>query len=445
MRVSVIGTGYVGLVSGVCLAEKGHDVICVDADARKVEQIRAGIPPIFERGLEPLLRKHIGKRLQATTDLRKAVLETEISLIAVGTPFSGTQIDLQFIKDVSRAIGQALREKHDYHVVVVKSTVVPGTTEKTVRPILEEASGKRAGADFGVGMNPEFLTEGEAINDFMNPDRIVLGGIDERTIASLQQLYSAFGDVEKLCTNSTTAEMIKYASNALLATMISFSNELANLGAALGDIDVVDVMRGVHLSNYLSLRMPDGTRKEPGITSFLAAGCGFGGSCLPKDVKALIAHGRQADVPMHLLESVIQVNEHQPKKIISLLKKHYPSLSKVAVAVLGLSFRPDTNDMRESPAIPILRALVAEGAVITAFDPAAAAEAREIFRSDSVRVCEKLEETIAGAQAIVLVTRWEDFRTLPDLLRKRDPQPIFVDGRRMLPKNSFQHYEGIGL
>ena len=445
MRVSVIGTGYVGLVSGVCLAEKGHDVICVDADARKIEQICAGAPPIFERGLEPLLRKHIGSRLQATTDLPKAVLETEISLIAVGTPFSGTEIDLRFIKDVARAIGQTLRNKHGYHAVIVKSTVVPGTTDKTVLPILEQASGKRAGADFGVGMNPEFLTEGEAINDFMNPDRIVLGGIDERTIASLEQLYSAFDEVEKLRTNSTTAEMIKYASNALLATMISFSNELANLGAALGDIDVVDVMRGVHLSNYLSMRMPDGTRKGPGITSFLAAGCGFGGSCLPKDVKALIAHGRQVDVPMHLLESVIQINERQPQKVISLLKKHYPCLSHVPVAVLGLSFRPDTNDMRESPAIPILRALAAEGAVITAYDPAAFEEAREMFRGDSVRVCEKLDETIADAEAIILVTRWEDFRALPELLSKRHPQPVFIDGRRMLPKSSFERYEGIGL
>jgi UDPglucose 6-dehydrogenase len=445
MRVSVIGTGYVGLVSGVCLAEKGHDVICVDADARKIQQICAGVPPIFERGLEPLLRKHIGTRLQATTDLPKAVLETEISLIAVGTPFSGTEIDLRFIKDVARAIGQTLRNKHGYHAVIVKSTVVPGTTDKTVLPILEQASGKRAGADFGVGMNPEFLTEGEAISDFMNPDRIVLGGIDERTIASLEQLYSAFEEVEKLHTNSTTAEMIKYASNALLATMISFSNELANLGAALGDIDVVDVMRAVHLSNYLSVRMPDGTRKAPGITSFLAAGCGFGGSCLPKDVKALIAHGRQVDVPMNLLESVIRVNEHQPQKVISLLKKHYPCLSDVPVAVLGLSFRPDTNDMRESPAIPILRALAAEGAVVTAYDPAAFEEAREMFRGDSVRVCETLDDTIAHAKAIVLVTRWEDFRALPELLGQRHPQPVFIDGRRMLPKSSFERYEGIGL
>ena len=445
MKVSVIGTGYVGLVSGVCLAEKGHDVICVDADAKKVALIQQGIPPIFERGLEPLLRKHIGNKLRATTDLRAAVLDTELSLIAVGTPFSGTEIDLRFIKEVSRQIGKAIREKDSYHFVVVKSTVVPGTTDSTVLPVLEQSSGKKAGSEFGVGMNPEFLTEGEAVSDFMNPDRIVLGGVDEKTIDCLDRLYSGFEGVDKLRTNSKTAEMIKYASNSLLATMISFSNEIGNLSTALGGIDVVDVMRGVHLSNYLSMRLPDGSRKAPGITSFLAAGCGFGGSCLPKDVKALVAHGRKVGVPMNLLDSVVQINEQQPQKVIALLKKHHPSLRGVRVAVLGLSFRPDTNDMRESPAIPILRALVSEGADVKAYDPAAREEAREIFRGDSVRVCDELAETISDAQAVVLVTRWEEFRRVPEILRHRDPQPVFIDGRRMLDKNSFSRYEGIGL
>jgi UDPglucose 6-dehydrogenase len=445
MKVSVIGTGYVGLVSGVCFAEKGHDVICVDTDKKKIAQIQQGISPIFERGLEPLLRKHIGARLSATSDLRRAVLDTELSLVAVGTPFSANEIDLGFVRDVARQLGEILREKSAYHVVVVKSTVVPGTTEDVVLPILEEASGKRAGVDFGVGMNPEFLTEGEAVGDFMNPDRIVLGGVDSRTIACLEELYAGFDGVEKLKTNSRTAEMIKYASNALLATMISFANEIGNLGAALGGIDVVDVMRGLHLSNYLSFPTPDGSRRMSGIVSFLAAGCGFGGSCLPKDVQALVAHGRKAGQRMHLLDAVINVNEHQPEKVISLLKKRLPSLHGVPVAVLGLSFRPGTNDMRQSPAIPVLRALGREGAVLKAYDPAARENARELFREDSVRVCETLAEAISDAQAIVLVTRWEEFDGVPELLRQREPQPVFVDGRRMLDKSSFARYEGIGL
>ncbi|HVH69664.1 MAG TPA: UDP-glucose/GDP-mannose dehydrogenase family protein [Candidatus Dormibacteraeota bacterium] len=445
MKVSVIGSGYVGLVSGVCLAEKGHEVICVDADDKKIAQIQRGVSPIFERGLESLLRKHIGTRLCATSDLRRAVLDTELSLIAVGTPFSGSEIDLHFVRDVAHQLGEILREKSAYHVVVVKSTVVPGTTEDVVLPVLEEASGKKAGVDFGVGMNPEFLTEGEAVGDFMNPDRIVLGGIDSRTIARLEELYAGFEGVETIKTNPRTAEMIKYASNALLATMISFANEIANLGAALGGIDVVDVMRGLHLSNYLSFPMSDGRRRMLCIVSFLAAGCGFGGSCLPKDVKALVAHGRKAGQPMHLLDAVIHVNEHQPEKVISLLKKHLPSLRGIRVAVLGLSFRPNTNDMRESPAIPILRDLREEGAVLKAYDPAARDDARELLRGDSVCVCETLTEAISDAQAIVLVTRWDEFFAVPELLRQSEPQPLFVDGRRMLEKSSFARYEGIGL
>jgi UDPglucose 6-dehydrogenase len=445
MKISVIGTGYVGLVSGVCLAAKGHEVVCVDSDARKVGQLKDGNPLIFERGLEPLLKKHMGGRLQATTDLRRAVLETDLSLIAVGTPFSGSKIDLRFIREVSRQIGEALGDKTDYHAVIVKSTVVPGTTEDVVLPILEQASGKKAGVDFGVGMNPEFLTEGEAVHDFMCPDRIVLGGIDVKTIAYLEDVYADFESTEKLKTNVKTAEMIKYASNALLATMISFANEIGNLGAALGNIDVVDVMRGVHLSNYLSIRMPDGSRKMPGIVSFLAAGCGFGGSCLPKDVKALAAHGHTIGRPMHLLDSVMKVNERQPQEIISLLKMHYPSLSGLRVAVLGLSFRPDTSDMRESPAIPIVRALVSEGVHLTAYDPAARDEARHVFREDPVLVCDGLEEAIDATDAIVLVTRWDEFLRVPELLRSRHPQPLFIDGRRMLNKNNFSRYEGIGL
>ncbi len=204
-------------------------------------------------------------------------------------------------------------------------------------------------------------------------------------------------------------------------------------------------MRGVHLSNYLSVRMNDGSRKNPGIVSFLAAGCGLGGSCLPKDVKALVAHGHKAGLPMSLLNSVLQVNEHQPERIIALLKKQHASLRGVRVAVLGLSFRPDTNDMRESPAIPVLRSLATEGASLKAYDPAAREEAREIFRGDSVRICDDLQETIADADAIVLVTRWNEFQRVPDLVNGRTPPPLVVDGRRMLDKKSFVRYEGIGL
>lgn len=445
MKVSIIGTGYVGLVTGACLAEKGHQILCVDKDPQKVEKINRGISPIFEEGLEEILKKNIDKRLQATTDLPGAILDSEITLIAVGTPFDGKRIDLSQVKEVSAQIGSALMGKAGYHAVVVKSTVVPGTTDGVILPILEEASGKKAGAGFGVGMNPEFLTEGQAVADFMTPDRIVLGANGEKCMLVLEQLYRAFDGIPKMKTNCRTAEMIKYASNAMLATQISFANEIANLCSALGGVDIVDVMKGVHLSNYLRPAARDGSRIQAPISSFLEAGCGFGGSCLPKDVNALIAHGENAGSAMPLLRAVIETNRHQPGEVIRLLKKHFPSLKDVRVAILGLSFKPDTDDMRESPAIPIVKELLAQNARLKGYDPAAHHEARKLFPSNQLILCETIEEALAGVDAVVLVTRWEQFHDVPERIARLNPEAVFVDGRRMLDKHRFARYEGIGL
>ena len=445
MKVSVMGTGYVGLVSGVCLAAKGHEVICVDIDKEKVANINNGIPPIYEKGLEDLLKENIGKTLVATDELHKAVQDTDLSLIAVGTPFDGEYIDLSYIKDVSRQIGEAIKDKDGYHVVVVKSTVVPGTSDKVVLPILESASGKMAGADFGVGMNPEFLREGEAINDFMYPDRIVLGGIDKKTHDALREIYSPFTGVDVLETNNKTAEMIKYTSNSLLATMISFSNEIGNLCAALGGIDVTEVMSGVHLDKRLSPILDDGTRITPKFTTYLEAGCGFGGSCFPKDVKALIAYGKQSGEPMDLLSSVINVNDSQPDKVLGLLGKYFSSFDGLKIGILGLAFKPGTDDMRESPAIPIVNKLIAQGAVIKAYDPVAQHEAGKIFDASKITYCEDLSETIDNVDGVLLLTRWDSFREVPELLSRMDKKPVFIDGRRMLDKDTIENYEGIGL
>ena len=441
MKVSVIGTGYVGLVSGVCLAEKGHNVVCIDVDREKVEKINKGIPPIYERNLEELLRKNINLNLKADTDLFKAVMDTEISLIAVGTPFNGDKIDLSFIEMVSGDIGKALKEKKAYHMVVIKSTVVPGTTDEVVRPILEKYSGKRAGIDFGIGMNPEFLREGEAVQDFMSPDRIVMGAIDKKALGFLEELYRSFNNVDKLRTNNKTAEMIKYTSNSLLATMISFSNEIANLCAEIGDIDVVDVMKGVHMDKRMSPIMPSGKRITPLITTYIEAGCGFGGSCFPKDVKALIAHGKRKGRSMQLLDAVVQVNLQQPQQVVLMLKKHFPSLKGIRIAILGLAFKPGTTDMRESPAIPIVNELLTLGAEIKAYDPVASAEAQKIFTDYKIQYCDTLQQTIANVQAVVLLTRWDEFTKIPSLLADLDTPPLFVDGRRMLDKTLIARYD----
>ena len=445
MKISVLGTGYVGLVSGVCLAEKGHEVICVDIDEEKVRKTNQGVPIIYEKGLDELLARNIAVRFSATTDLRSAVLETDISLIAVGTPFNGDEIDLTFIRDVSRQIGGALRDKNSYHVVVVKSTVVPGTTEEVVLPIVENASGKKAGQDFGIGMNPEFLREGMAVEDFLYPDRIVLGGLDERSLDHLESLYSVFEGVDVIRTTPRTAEMIKYTANSLLATMISFSNEIGNLCSTLGGVDVVDVMKGVHLDRRLCPVLPGGQRVLPQFITYLEAGCGFGGSCFPKDVKALIAHGKKAGHPMSLLDAVIRINEDQPKQVISILKSHFAQLKGLRVAVLGLAFKPGTNDMRESPAIPIVTDLLDAGAAVRAFDPVASDEARRIFDDKRITYFDSLSQALEDADAALLLTRWEEFASLPELLAGKKPSPLLIDGRRMLDKKSLARYAGIGL
>ena len=443
MRVSIIGTGYVGLVSGVCLAEKGHQVICVDVDRAKVDQINRGDPPIHERDLAELLKKNLDGSFRATADLEKAINETELSLIAVGTPFAGDEIDLKYVKEAAIQAGKVLKTKVGYHTVVVKSTVVPGTTEDIVLPLLEQNSGKKAGPDFGIGMNPEFLREGEAVHDFLFPDRIVMGGIDDRTLDQLDELYRPFADVDKIRTNPRTAETIKYTANALLATMISFSNEIANLCTTIGDVDAMDVMRGVHLDKRLSPIRDDGERVRPDFLTYLEGGCGFGGSCFPKDLKALASFGRRSGHAMRLLEAVVEVNQTQPRQMLKLLQEHFPKLAGIRVTVLGLAFKPGTDDMRESPAIPIIQELLQQQAKVTAFDPI-------IKRSDfngaaSITYTDNLSDAIAGAEAILVLTRWPQFKDLPELLSKLSQPPVVIDGRRLLDRASVSRYEGIGL
>jgi UDPglucose 6-dehydrogenase len=313
---------------------------------------------------------------------------------------------------------------------VVKSTVVPGTTDEVVAPTLERASGRRAGTDLGVGVNPEFLTEGQAVDDFLSPDRIVLGG-DERTVAALRELYAGFEGVPIVETNAPTAEMIKYASNAMLATAISFANEIANLGSEIGGIDVVEVMKGVHLSRYLTTPLGGGGS----VTAPL--------SCLPKDVAALAARGRETGSPMRLLEAVAEVNDRQPARLVKLLRRRLGSLDGRRVTVLGLAFKPDTDDVRSSPAFPVLRSLLAAGAEVSAHDPLVGPEALDGL--GDVTHVEDLAAAVKQAEAVVIVTRWDHYRQVPELVGQLDPPPLVVDGRRMLDRASVPAYAGIGL
>jgi UDPglucose 6-dehydrogenase len=419
LRVSVVGTGYVGLVTGACLAEAGHEVVCVDLSAGRVAMVNNRQAPFHEPGLPELLE---GAGLTATTDLDAAVKDTDVTLIAVGTPFDGARIDLSYVETVAAQIGDALRGKDSYHVVVVKSTVVPGTTEKVVLPLLEKHSGKQAGPDFGVGMNPEFLSEGTAVLDAREPDRIVIGGIDDRTLDVLAALYAPWSSVPLLRTGVAAAEMIKYVSNAFQATMISFANEMANLASAVGGVDIVDVERALHASGLI---------KDAPVISFLKSGCGFGGSCFPKDLAAISAFGREQGVPMALTSAVLEINRHQPHKLVDLLG----DVNGKRVAVLGLAFKPGTDDIRESPAFPVIERLRAKGAEVVAYDPVAVVPGLEQAPT--------LESALAGADAVALVTAWPEFSRVPELVKGNDP--VVADGRRFWSPSGFVNYRALGL
>lgn len=440
MRLSIVGAGYVGLVTGASLADAGHHVTLVDVDPFKVDLVNSGKSPIHEPGLDDLLERNVPERLQATTDLAPAVGEAEIVMLAVGTPSNKDGIDLGQLGRAAREVGQALAGRTDRPVVVVKSTVVPGTTDGFVRPILEESSGLEDGVTLGVGVNPEFLTEARAVADFAEPDRIVIGADDSTTAASIEQLYETY-DAPRIRVGCATAEMIKYASNTLLSTLISYSNEIAALSARIEGVDVADVMSGVHSSRYL--RGEDGPAE---IASFVFPGVGYGGSCLPKDTLALAAHGRALGVPMPLLEEVDRVNREQPKEVIRILHRELGSVDGLSLGVLGLAFKPGTDDVRESPAFPIIGLLLDAGADVIAHDPVAIPNARQwLGERPGLRFEEDLRELVAGVDALVLVTSWEDYRRLPDLIDGSVTPPLLVDGRRFLPKSSVPRYAGVGL
>lgn len=438
MKISIIGAGYVGLVSGVCLSEVGHQVVCVDQIPEKVESILKAKSPIYEPGLDELLCRNLkARRFTATIDLARAVEDTDVTLIAVPTPCRNGAIDLRFVKAAARQIGHALRKKREYHVVAVKSTVTPSTSDTIVRPILQQTS-RKAWGEFGLCTNPEFLREGNAIEDFLRPDRIVIGSDDERSFRVLKRVYSPF-DCPIVRTNLRTAELIKYTCNSLLALLISYSNEIASIAEAIGDIDVMEVMRGVHLDARL---MPfldgsggsSGERLTPGILAYLKAGCGYGGSCLPKDVPALCAVAEKQGYKPHLLRDVIGINHRQPLRLMERLDHESGGLRNKKVAVWGIAFKPDTDDVRDTPAKSIVDFLLKVGANVSVYDPVALGHARKtLFKDRPLTYPETQLEAVAGAHALVVVTAWPqfknvDFRKLSSLMKKK---AFVVDGRRI--------------
>jgi len=437
MNIAVIGTGYVGLVSGVCLAAKGHRVTCVDLRAEVVASLNRGQPHIHEQGLPELLERTLAAgRFRATTILDDALIDAEIALIAVGTPSEQGRIDLQFVRSAAAQIGAFLRKLPKFISIVVKSTVVPGTTDTIVRETLEEASGMQLG-EFGVGMNPEFLREGSAVFDFMNPDRIVLGHEDEETRRRLEILYGGWS-CEKIEVNTRTAEMIKYANNCLLATQISAVNELANVCAVVGGIDPMEVMRGVHADRRWNPIDASGHRIAPQILTYLVPGCGFGGSCFPKDVQALRSQGEALGAAVPLLNSVLEINASQPLQIVVGLERHWGGLDGRRVLMLGLAFKPETDDLRESPSRPIAAALAARGAVVVGHDPVALPKARREWADLNIDFVDDWRSALTDVDGVVLVTPWWHYGVLAsEALRSDVAGKVIFDARRRFSARDF--------
>lgn len=432
MHIAVVGSGYVGLVTGACLADFGMYVTCVDNDAGKIERLRQGQVPIYEPGLEALIAKNAqAGRLKFTTELKEAVETALVVFIAVGTPpREDGSADLSYVVEVAEAVAQYM---NGYKVVVTKSTVPIGTGQ-----LIEEIIKKRNGNyPFSVVSNPEFLREGSAIEDFMRPDRVVIGAKDPQAIAIMKDIYAPLYLIETpfVITNVESSELIKYASNAFLATKITFINEVAALCERIG-ADVHHVAKGMGLDRRIGGK-------------FLHAGPGYGGSCFPKDTKALTEIAHRAGMNFEIVETVVRVNEAIKRRMIEKIRAACGgSTAGLVVAVLGLSFKPETDDMRESAAIPIVEALVADGAQVRAFDPAAMANAKELLPTDVV-YCEDAYHAAAGADCIVLLTEWNQFRSL-DLRRIKETarRPLLVDLRNVYEPEKMRdagfEYECVG-
>jgi UDPglucose 6-dehydrogenase len=430
MHVSVVGSGYIGTTIAAWFAELGHEVTNIDIDEAVVEAINGGEAPIHEPGLDDLIAEYGGDRLRATTDYTE-VRESEVTFLALPTPSQDDgSIDLSMMKAGAESLGEAIREKDDEHLVVVKSTVIPGTTEDVVTPIIEDASGKTAGKEFQVAMNPEFLREGFALDDFRDPDKIVSGATDEAAFDMLDRVYNplveaAEGEPAVVKTGIKEAEMIKYANNAFLATKISLINEIGNICKEYG-VDAYEVADAIALDHRID-------------EHFLRSGVGWGGSCFPKDVDALRHAAREREYDPVLLDATVEVNDRQPERMLSLLDDHVDVAGK-RVAVLGLAFKPGTDDVRYTRAIPVIDGLQERGADVVGYDPVATENMREHF--PDIEYADSAPDALIDAHAAMIVTDWDEFAALDESF-DRMADPVVIDGRRIVDRRDGITYEGL--
>ena len=419
MKIAIVGTGYVGLVTGTCFAEMGTEVFCVDVNTEKIENLKKGIIPIYEPGLEDMVhRNQQAGRLHFTTDLTECLDEVEVLFSAVGTPpDEDGSADLKYVLEVARTVGRNMKK---HILVVTKSTVTVGTAKKVRRAIQEELDKRGVEIEFDVASNPEFLKEGAAISDFMSPDRVVVGVESERAEELMTRLYRPFllNNFRVIFMDVPSAEMTKYAANAMLATRISFMNDIANLCEIIG-ADVNMVRKGIGSDNRIGNR-------------FLYAGIGYGGSCFPKDVKALINTAKQNNYPMRILQAVEEVNDEQKSLLFHKLEKHFNGdLKGKRIAIWGLAFKPETDDMREAPSLVLIEKLLAAGCEVYAYDPVAVEESKRRI-GDAIHYAKDIYDAVVDADALMLVTEWKEFR-MPSwsAIKKLMATPLVLDGRNI--------------
>jgi UDPglucose 6-dehydrogenase len=432
MKLAIIGIGYVGLVSGVCLASRGHQVTCFDINKSNINMLDQGICHIHEKGLDRLLKSskdHLSFRV-LDDESEKEIMDFDVILVAVGTPTTDGRSDLSQIAAVGRMMGRLIKTSNEYISIILKSTVLPGTTDTFFKDIVEAESGKSVG-DFGLGMNPEFLREGSAVEDFQYPDRIVFGYEDEKTLDNLRLIYEPW-KCEKVEVNTRSAEMMKYVNNALLATLISTINEYSNIARSIKNIDFEKVMHGVHLDNRWSPIDQQGLKVRPKIIDYLKPGCGFGGSCFPKDVMAISSLAMDIGISSSILSAVIKVNERQPKAILQILKEAVDNLHNKRVLMLGLAFKPDTDDVRESVSLKLLKLLSGKVSMLTAHDPIAIDNAKkEINQRIDVDFSLDWRNSVKYADIIMICTNWGEYLELADMNDRLKGKVIF-DTRSLL-------------
>jgi UDPglucose 6-dehydrogenase len=460
VKITVTGTGFVGLITAAVFADKGFNVVALDIDQAKVDIVNKGETFFFEPNLPPLIRRVVldkGK-LSASTDIVNSIKASDITFICVGTPSQEDgSCDLQYIEQSARDIGRAIKQKEGYHLVVAKSTIVPGTTRNLIKKAIEDESGKKAGEGFGLCMSPEFLREGQSVHDTVYPDRIVIGEFDLKSgemlegifkklykeeqdefTANWEGIYNKIVNCPEIIRFSLeTAECIKYANNSFLATKISFINEFANICERIDGVDINDIAKGIGLDFRINPK-------------FLRAGAGFGGSCFPKDVRAIMKFAKDVGYEPKILQSVIEVNAQQAKRMVELAEEKLGKLTNLKACVLGLSFKPETDDMRSAPSIKIIDQLLSKGMKIVAWDPEAMSEAKkDHWIGDKITYADSIHDALKGADVCFLVTEWDEFRNLEPTDFKSMKTPILIDGRRIYDPMKFLKegidYSGIGI